>query len=82
MQCIIAVSCPYCGLLLADSLNETIKVFLVLLYRLTLHPLAKYPGPVWGKVTDLYVVWHIWNGDRHLDLYELHDRYGVVAPST
>jgi hypothetical protein len=40
------------------------------------HPLAKYPGPWWAGLTDWYSVYHIFKGDRHLDFYRLHERYG------
>ena len=68
-----------------DSSSRRIQVseprknqcFVVALYRLTLHPLAKYPGPTLGRITDWYSVWHIWNGDQHLNLYRIHQIYGV-----
>ena len=46
------------------------------LYRVTLHPLAKHPGPLLGRVTDWYSVWHIWKGDQHLELHRVHLVYG------
>ncbi|CAF9939407.1 hypothetical protein IMSHALPRED_001332 [Imshaugia aleurites] len=48
----------------------------VILYRLTLHPLAKHPGPLLGRITDWYSVYQAWSGDRHLDFIELHEKYG------
>jgi cytochrome P450 len=51
----------------------------VAIYRLTIHPLAKYPGPLLGCVTDWYSVYHAWKGTRHLDFYRLHKRYGEVV---
>ncbi|KAH8588815.1 cytochrome P450 [Bisporella sp. PMI_857] len=56
-------------------------VYLILLttYRLTLHPLAKYPGPLLAKVTDWYSVYHAWKGDRHLEFYRCHEVYGPVV---
>jgi cytochrome P450 len=45
-------------------------------YRLYFHPLAKYPGPFWAKLTDGYSVYHALKGDRHIDFYKLHQRYG------
>lgn len=48
----------------------------MIIYRLTLHPLANYPGPFFAKVTDLYSVYQAWTGRRHINFWELHQRYG------
>ena len=48
-------------------------------YRLIFHPLAKYPGPLLGRLTDLYSVYHAWTGQRHLNLYHLHQKYGDIV---
>jgi hypothetical protein len=45
-------------------------------YRLYLHPLAKYPGPLIARLTDWYNVYHCFKGDRHIDFVHLHQRYG------
>lgn len=51
------------------------------LYRLYLHPLARFPGPKGAAVTGL---WELFNdvlryerGSFHLLLNDLHDRYGM-----
>lgn len=46
------------------------------IYRLSLHPLAKYPGPLLAKVTNLYAVYHAYIGDLHLDMFRCHEMYG------
>ena len=58
----------------SDSL---VKLLSVVIYRLFFHPLAKYPGPVFAAITDWYSVYHCWIGDRHLDFYRLHRKYGL-----
>ncbi|RDW62507.1 hypothetical protein BP5796_10809 [Coleophoma crateriformis] len=45
-------------------------------YRLTFHPLAKYPGPVLAKLTSFYKVYHAYIGDMHLDVERCHKKYG------
>ncbi|TID26360.1 cytochrome P450 [Venturia nashicola] len=57
----------------------------VIVYRLTLHPLAKYPGPFLAKITDIYLAYHAWKGDRHLELWRCHEKYGPyvrMGPNT
>ncbi|KXJ89961.1 isotrichodermin C-15 hydroxylase [Microdochium bolleyi] len=54
-------------------------VFGVAVYRVFFHPLAKYPGPLLAKLTDSYQLYHAWKGDRHLDFWRLHEKYGPVV---
>ncbi|OJD34005.1 cytochrome p450 monooxygenase [Diplodia corticola] len=62
----------------AAAASAAFVVYLALLavYRLTFHPLAGYPGPFLAKTTPWRDVYHAWRGDKHLDFYELHQRYG------
>lgn len=41
--------------------------------------MARYPGPFWAKLTNLYSVVHAIRGDRHEDLYRLHRRHGRIV---
>lgn len=53
--------------------------FLTWLYRITLHPLAKYPGPkIWGA-TALAQTWYALHGDFAFKVAELHAEYGPVV---
>jgi cytochrome P450 len=57
----------------------------LLIYRLTIHPLAKYPGPLLAKITDWYDVYYAMKGNRYLEHWRCHERYGDyvrVAPNT
>ncbi|KAL1630658.1 hypothetical protein SLS54_000529 [Diplodia seriata] len=65
----------------AGAASAAFVVYLVVLaaYRLTLHPLAGYPGPFIAKITPWRDVYHAWLGDKHLDFYELHQRYGTFV---
>jgi cytochrome P450 len=49
------------------------------IYRLTLHPLAKYPGPLLSKITDWSIVFQASSGDRHLETWKEHNEYGSVV---
>ena len=44
--------------------------------RLWLHPLAKYPGPLLGRLTNLYGAYYAWRGDGHLHMLQCHEKYG------
>lgn len=48
-------------------------------YRLYLHPLAAYPGPLLGRLTQWYDVYHAYRGDKHINFVYLHARYGPVV---
>lgn len=48
----------------------------VAVYRLYFHPLAKYPGPFWAKLTQWPEAQSSWRGRRHLDLHAMHEKYG------
>ncbi|KAI8631419.1 isotrichodermin C-15 hydroxylase [Xylariaceae sp. FL1651] len=49
------------------------------IYRVFFHPLAKYPGPVLAKITDAHQLYHAWKGDRHLEFWRMHERYGKIV---
>ncbi|KAF2117998.1 benzoate 4-monooxygenase cytochrome-like protein P450 [Lophiotrema nucula] len=54
-------------------------LFAVAVYRLTFHPLAKYPGPFLAKITDIHLAWYAYKGSRHLEYYRCHEKYGHVV---
>ncbi|CZT25549.1 related to cytochrome P450 CYP3/CYP5/CYP6/CYP9 subfamilies [Ramularia collo-cygni] len=47
-----------------------------LLYLACYHPLARYPGPILSRFTDLRAAYHGLRGDIHLDMHQCHLRYG------
>ncbi|KAK8038259.1 Cytochrome P450 family protein [Apiospora phragmitis] len=54
-------------------------VVTIVVYRLYFHPLSKYPGPFWAKITDAYQLYHAWKGDRHLEFWRNHEKYGKIV---
>jgi hypothetical protein len=62
--------------ILATSLALAFLVYTVV-YRLIFHPLAKFPGPIWARLTVLPSWWHTRTGDRHVWLYSLQEKYGM-----
>ncbi|KAG4416598.1 hypothetical protein IFR04_010241 [Cadophora malorum] len=51
----------------------------VSIYRLTLHPYAKYPGPPIAKLTNWHAVYHAYKGDVHLHVEQCHKKYGKIV---
>lgn len=51
-------------------------VSFLLIYRLYFHPLAKYPGPFFAKITSLYSAYHGYVRDIHIDAQACHEKYG------
>lgn len=49
------------------------------IYRLTLHPLSRYPGPKLWAITRLPLSYHQYQGHYHVKLLELHKKYGEVV---
>jgi hypothetical protein len=60
----------------SDASNHLRQTIVVAIYRLTLHPLAKYPGPFLSKISYWPTVFNAASGDRHLVQYREHEIYG------
>ncbi|CAO2657794.1 Nn.00g039200.m01.CDS01 [Neocucurbitaria sp. VM-36] len=60
---------------LGTSLLLSYVVFTAI-YRLYFHPLAKFPGPLWARLTVFPSWWATRTGDRHIWLYSLQEKYG------
>ncbi|UKZ81786.1 hypothetical protein TrVFT333_009559 [Trichoderma virens FT-333] len=56
-----------------------LSVISIITYRILFHPLAKYPGPFLAKFTEWRDVYHAYREDKHLDLYDLHKRFGPIV---
>ncbi|CAJ2513667.1 Uu.00g017860.m01.CDS01 [Anthostomella pinea] len=54
------------------------SVVLFVSYRLTLHPLSAYPGPIAAKLTDFYNLYHAASMDEHVAIWRNHQAYGPV----
>ncbi|KAI1076149.1 cytochrome P450 [Whalleya microplaca] len=67
--------------IVVKSIAYTLGLYLVLFasYRLTLHPLSSYPGPVAAKLSDLYNLYHATLMNEHLATWRSHQSYGSVV---
>ncbi|RPA85284.1 putative cytochrome P450 monooxygenase [Ascobolus immersus RN42] len=50
-----------------------------IIYLRYFHPLAKFPGPFWGSITDLYSCYIYLTKEQHLRELELHKKYGPIV---
>ncbi|KAI9052021.1 hypothetical protein LZ554_004275 [Drepanopeziza brunnea f. sp. 'monogermtubi'] len=74
----LASSFDAATLLSALASSALIYMISLVIYRLTLHPLAKYPGPFLAKICDVDNFYHAWRGDRHTNFFYCHEKYGPV----
>jgi hypothetical protein len=51
----------------------------LVLERLVISPLAKIPGPKLAALTQWWIIYHEFNGDRTVTIHELHEKYGPVV---
>lgn len=54
----------------------------VVLYRLRFHPLAKFPGPFWARISGFPAYLHTLRGDRHVWSWCLQQKYGAFASNS
>ncbi|KAI1625288.1 cytochrome P450 [Exophiala viscosa] len=69
---------------LATNIYRLFLVFFVYwaavaVYRLTLHPLAKYPGPILWAISPVPSIYYLLIGRISFQYKVLHDRYGPVV---
>ncbi|EMC96471.1 hypothetical protein BAUCODRAFT_33830 [Baudoinia panamericana UAMH 10762] len=74
--CASSYSC-LSGSVFGITLATSLVCYIV--YVLLLHPLAKYPGPLLGRLTQAYDVYHAYKGDKHVLLHRLHQKYGPLV---
>lgn len=57
-------------------LFAAVGVLAIVVYRLHFHPLSRYPGPFWARITSFPSYWHTFRQDRHIWLWRLQEEYG------
>lgn len=63
------------------ALFASVGVLAIAVYRLHFHPLSRYPGPFWARISSFPSYWHTLRQDRHIWLCRLQEEYGKW-PST
>lgn len=76
IECVGSLRCAS-SLAIGSAVLATVAAYVF--YQLYLHPLAKYPGPLLGKLTQWYDVYHAYVGDKHILFHHLHAKYGTVV---
>jgi tryprostatin B 6-hydroxylase len=51
----------------------------IAVYRLFFHPLRRFPGPFWARLSNLYHLYMIRRSDNYLVMQRLHARYGPIV---
>ncbi|KAG4432888.1 hypothetical protein IFR05_011634 [Cadophora sp. M221] len=72
-------SVSYLALILYTIASSLLYFAVAFTYRLTFHPLAKYPGPFFARISDWPLIIHCYRGDRHLWEYKNHQKYGPIV---
>ncbi|KAI0887592.1 cytochrome P450 [Annulohypoxylon maeteangense] len=67
---------------LAGALLVTLYLVGVAVYRIFLHPLRKFPGPLLWKISPLPRVYHLMIGDLPFKVLELQAKYGKFVRLT
>ncbi|KAF2731922.1 cytochrome P450 [Polyplosphaeria fusca] len=70
---------PSSLLLLYGLAGWVAYVIAVGIYRVTLHPLAKYPGPIRYKLSGWPLLWQAFKGNRHIWHLKDHEKYGPIV---
>jgi cytochrome P450 len=70
---------PTTSLVFLSFVALSAYLFIFIIRRVYFHPLSKYPGPFLAKLTDLYSTYHAWKGDRHLEFWRCHEKYGSIV---
>ena len=56
-----------------------VYAILWVLYTRTLHPLSHIPGPFWASVSQIWNVYHVFQGDMDTVQRALHRQYGLLV---
>ncbi|KAJ7108572.1 cytochrome P450 [Mycena epipterygia] len=73
-------SSPVVAVFVAYSTSYATLVVSVLCYRISsFHPLSKYPGPAFARMSKMWAIYQTYSGKNHVTFLNLHRRYGPVV---
>ncbi|RVX76061.1 hypothetical protein B0A52_00418 [Exophiala mesophila] len=64
------------------GVSTLVYIFCLAIYRVWFHPLAKYPGPLLGRITPLYDFYIAYGEKRAHHFAYMHAKYGPVVRFT
>lgn len=67
------------NLLALGLAGSLLMLFAYCIYQRFLSPLAKYPGPFWASLTDVWYAYQSAQVDLHRRLIYLHEKYGEIV---
>lgn len=67
------------NILRLGTLTLVCYILHTIVYSLFFHPLARYPGPLWARLSTIPSWWHTLKKDRHIWLFRLQERYGTTV---
>ncbi|KAI9041837.1 cytochrome P450 [Aspergillus affinis] len=53
--------------------------FSLVVYRMFLHPLRTFPGPIWARLSGLWLTWRVRRRDGFRQVKCLHNQYGSIV---
>ena len=63
------------------GVSTLVYIFCLAIYRVWFHPLAKYPGPLLGRITPLYDFYIAYGEKRAHHFAYMHAKYGKYLAS-
>ncbi|KLO08951.1 high nitrogen upregulated cytochrome P450 monooxygenase 2 [Schizopora paradoxa] len=80
IPCIFSFSTLWRAILMAYSLFYSSLLTITVVYRISpFHPLWKYPGPIFARVSKFWTFRMAKTGRQHIAYKAMHDKYGPIV---
>jgi cytochrome P450 len=70
---------PVISLIIVAAVLFTFRLAAIIIYNSFFHPLAKYPGPWYLAISDVFYARMIVGGHVHTTMLQLHENYGEIV---